>query len=111
MCRLRSPSERRNRHHAVVRVPPILLVPNPIDPDAVIGLRSGGPEVGYRHRIGGEPSLAPIPWPTCPACLAEMTFYGQLDSVNDEVILADAGVLLTFVCFDCFEAVAQVASA
>ena len=94
-----------------MRVPPILLVPNPIDPDAVIVLRSGGPEVGYRHRIGGEPSLAPSPWPTCPACLAEMTFYGQLDSVNDEVMLADAGVLLTFVCFDCFEAVAQVASA
>ena len=40
-----------------------------------------------------------------------MTFYGQLDSVNDDVILADAGVLLCFVCFDCFEAAAMVESA
>jgi hypothetical protein len=39
-----------------------------------------------------------------------MTFYGQLDSLNDDVVLADAGVLLVFVCFDCFEAAALVAS-
>jgi hypothetical protein len=40
-----------------------------------------------------------------------LTFYGQLDSVNDDVILADAGLVLVFVCFDCFEAAAQVVSA
>ena len=39
-----------------------------------------------------------------------MTFYGQLDSVSDEVCLGDVGVVLVFVCFDCFEATAQVES-
>ena len=55
--------------------------------------------------------MPPSSWPTCPVCSDTMTFYGQLDSVNDEVVLADAGVVLVFVCFDCFEAIAQVASA
>lgn len=40
-----------------------------------------------------------------------MTFYGRLDSLNDEITLADVGVLLVFVCFDCFEAAAMVRSA
>jgi len=94
-----------------MRVPPILLKPEPLDPDGTsIGLRWGEPEVGHRHRIGGEPSIAPAQWPSCPGCNASMTFYGQLDSINDDVILADAGVLLVFVCFDCFEAAAVVAS-
>ena len=39
-----------------------------------------------------------------------MTFYGQLDSINDEFVIADVGVVLVFLCFDCFEAAAQVAS-
>jgi hypothetical protein len=37
-----------------------------------------------------------------------MTFYGQLDSVGDDVVLADAGVVQVFVCFDCFDAAARV---
>ncbi|CAN7721300.1 hypothetical protein LJR290_006098 [Variovorax sp. LjRoot290] len=32
-----------------------------------------------------------------------MTFYAQLDSINDEVVLADCGMIYVFVCFDCFE--------
>ena len=32
-----------------------------------------------------------------------MTFYGQLDSINDEICLADCGMIYVFVCFDCFE--------
>ena len=39
-----------------------------------------------------------------------MTFYGQLDTAQDRVCLADAGLLLAFVCFDCFEATAIIAS-
>ena len=39
-----------------------------------------------------------------------MTFYGQLDSIGDDFALADAGVVLVFVCFNCFEAAALVAS-
>jgi hypothetical protein len=33
-----------------------------------------------------------------------MTFYGQLDSISDEFILADCGLVYIFVCFDCFSA-------
>jgi hypothetical protein len=40
-----------------------------------------------------------------------MTFYGQLDSIGDDFALADVGVVQVFVCFDCFEATAQIASA
>ena len=32
-----------------------------------------------------------------------MTFYAQLDSINDEYNLADVGLIYVFVCFDCFE--------
>jgi len=32
-----------------------------------------------------------------------MTFYGQLDSINDEFNLADCGLIYVFVCFGCFE--------
>ena len=39
-----------------------------------------------------------------------MTFYGQLDSIGDDFVLADAGVVEVFVCFDCFEAAARVSS-
>jgi hypothetical protein len=39
-----------------------------------------------------------------------MSFYGQLDSVGDDVALADAGVVHVFVCFDCFNAAARVVS-
>ena len=39
-----------------------------------------------------------------------MTFYGQLDSINDEYCLADVGVVSVFICFECFEATALVSS-
>jgi hypothetical protein len=31
-----------------------------------------------------------------------MKFYGQLDSIGDDVTLADVGMIYVFVCFDCF---------
>ena len=39
-----------------------------------------------------------------------MTFYGQLDSINDDIVLADAGLVYVFVCFNDFEARAIVQS-
>ncbi len=39
-----------------------------------------------------------------------MTFYGQLDSVGDDICIADAGMVFVFLCFDCFEAAAMVQS-
>ena len=37
-----------------------------------------------------------------------MTFYGQLDSISDEIVLADVGLVFVFVCFDCGEATAFI---
>jgi hypothetical protein len=31
------------------------------------------------------------------------TFYGQLDSINDDFCLADCGIIYVFVCFDCYK--------
>ena len=39
-----------------------------------------------------------------------MTLYGQLDSIGDDICLADVGLLYVFVCFDDFEARAIVQS-
>lgn len=69
------------------------------------------PEIGTRHRLGGEPDGVPeSDFPRCPSCGEAMSFYGQLDSIGDDVALADAGVVQVFVCFDCFDAAARVAS-
>jgi hypothetical protein len=48
--------------------------------------------------------------PRCSECGEPMTFYGQLDSINDDIALADCGLLYVFVCFDDFTAVAFVQS-
>jgi hypothetical protein len=94
------------------RVPPFRLIAHPMTPeaDAAAGFEWAAPEIGTRHRIGGEPDELPIAdIPRC-GCGESMTFYGQLDSIGDDFALADVGVLQVFVCFDCFEAAALVVS-
>lgn len=98
------------REHVAVEIPPIWLRPDPIDPDTQLGVPTSGPEVGFRHRIGGEPPLLAGPQPVCTSCRQKMTFYGQLDSVNAEVRLADVGLVAVYVCFDCFESTSMVVS-
>src|SRR5690242_59942 len=96
------------------RVPPFRLVAEPLsaEAEAAAGFEWAPTEVGTRHRIGGEPDdLQGADTPTCPSCAQPMTFYGQLDSVGDDFALADAGLVRVFVCFDCFEAMARIASA
>jgi hypothetical protein len=39
-----------------------------------------------------------------------MSFYGQLDSINDDFVLGDAGMVYVFVCFGCVQATAQITS-
>ena len=39
-----------------------------------------------------------------------MTFYGQLDSINDEFRLGDCGMVYVFVCFDCIEVTSLIQS-
>jgi hypothetical protein len=95
------------------RVPPFRLDAHPLSAEAeeAAGFEWAGPEVGHRHRIGGEPGgLAEAEFPRCQSCREPMTFYGQLDSIGDDFALADAGVVEVFVCFDCFEAAARISS-
>jgi hypothetical protein len=86
-------------------IPSFKLVAEPLDAEAaqVPPFKWAGAEVGKRHRLGGRPeSLEPEAFPVC-SCRKPMTFYGQLDSINDEFVLADCGLIYVFVCFDCFE--------
>ncbi len=59
-------------------------------------------DVGFRNKIGGNPTnLHENDFPKCPDCGKPMTFYGQLDSLNDDIIIADCGIVAVFICFDC----------
>lgn len=87
------------------QIPPFRLVPDPLTEEAaeLPGFKWASPEVGRRHQLGGDPSfIQPAEHPACPDCDQSMTFYGQLDSINDEFVLADAGIVYVFVCFECF---------
>lgn len=93
-------------------IPAFRLAAEPLTSEAaeLPGFRWATPEVGRRHRIGGEPPVAELECPRCPSCGETMSFYGQLDSLNDEIVLADAGVVAVFVCFDCGQADALIVS-
>jgi hypothetical protein len=57
-------------------------------------------KAGTRHQLGGEPQfLRKQLWPECPQCRERMTFYGQLDSVNDDICIADCGMIYVFILF------------
>ncbi len=85
-------------------IPPFRLVPEPLNEEAaeLPPFKWAGKDMGRRHRLGGRPEfLQDDDVPTC-SC-GKMTFYAQLDSINDEFILADCGMIYVFVCFECFE--------
>jgi hypothetical protein len=95
-------------------LPAFRLVAEPLDGEAaaLAGFAWAGPDVGRRHRLGGRPThLPPGDHPRCPGCGRTMTFYAQLDSLNDEIVLADAGLLYVFVCFACHLSTSFVHSA
>lgn len=70
----------------------------------MLGFDAAADEVGHRHRLGGRPAwLQDDQTPSCPDCGELMTFYGQLDSIGDDINLADAGLIYVFVCFNDFE--------
>jgi len=97
----------------VRQLPPFKLVPEPLDEEtaALPPFQWADPEVGTRHQLGGSPTfLQETERPRCSNCSSAMTFYGQLDSINDEFILADCGLVYVFVCFDCFSAQAFIQS-
>jgi len=87
-------------------IPPFKLLPEPLNNEAanLPPFKWAENDIGHRHRLGGRPDfIQSINVPKC-SCGEEMTFYAQLDSINDEFVLADCGMIYVFVCFDCFEA-------
>jgi len=68
-------------------------------------------KIGHRNKIGGTPDWIQVEsYPTCTTCNKKMIFYGQLDSVSDEYMIGDCGLIFVFICFECNEAKAIVQS-
>jgi len=97
-----------------MKIPPFRLKPEPLDAEAA-SLRkfeSAPPETGTKHQLGGEPTFLQKhhEWPNCPSCKERMTFYGQLDSINDDIVIADCGMVYVFVCLECNESASFIQS-
>jgi hypothetical protein len=95
------------------KIPPFKLVPEPQNDDArnLLGFKWAPKEVGTRHQLGGEPQfLKEDLWPECQGCRERMTFYAQLDSVNDDICIADCGMIYVFICFECYKTASIVQS-
>jgi nucleoid DNA-binding protein len=75
----------------------IRLTPNPDDMKSLDGDLKKSPHC----KIGGEPDW--LQYPSVPVCCGEnMTFYGQLDSLNNrEYCVGDMGKLYVFFCQRC----------
>ena len=75
---------------------------------------------GLASKLGGKPNwLQGDETPVCPHCNDKMSFIGQLDSIEHEAkanphsidalsgkqqyMFGDAGILFTFLCFECSE--------
>jgi hypothetical protein len=82
---------------------PLKLAPKTDEARLAIGFKWASELVGKRSKLGGEPDwLHAAEIPFC-SCGKSMSFYGQLDSVGDDICLADCGMIYVFVCFGCFE--------
>jgi len=78
---------------------------------AAVGFKYADGEIGARSKLGGSPDwIQPALDVQCDYCRIPMTFYAQIDSVGDKVMLADCGMVYVFVCFDCYESKAVVQS-
>ena len=92
-------------------IPPFRLKPEPLNEAAnnLPKFKWAGDNIGTRHQLGGEPTyiqakIHPVCakiHPVCPDCKEKMTFYAQLDSINDEFCIADCGMIYVFVCLEC----------
>ncbi|MDJ0638136.1 MAG: hypothetical protein QNJ20_04820 [Paracoccaceae bacterium] len=95
-------------------IPEIRLEIKPMTSEAAsaIGFAWADTRVGKRSKIGGRPDLLQEEDQViCDVCRSEMVFYAQIDSVGDEICLADAGMVFVFVCFDCFTSKSHIQSA
>jgi hypothetical protein len=82
---------------------PLQVVPTSSEARELVGFKWASPEVGTRHKLGGSPEWLQQPEVPICSCGKSMSFYGQLDSIGDDVCLADCGIIYVFVCFGCFE--------
>lgn len=86
-----------------LKIPEIQLTPTPATDEAraAVGFRWND-RAGTRHKLGGEPDWQQgSETPRCASCSLQMTFYGQLDSVGDDFVIGDCGLIYVFVCFEC----------
>ncbi len=86
-------------------IPPFKLVPQPLNEEAraLPPFQWAGKEIGTRHQLGGAPTIPNGEGMLKCKCGQDMTFYAQLDSINDDFVIADCGVIHVFVCFECVE--------
>jgi hypothetical protein len=89
------------------KIPPFDLVPKATNEKAKKIKISGD-----KFKLGGDPDFIQSKQvPLCPSCKQQMSFYAQLDSINEEFNIADSdGMIYIFYCFDCFEVKAIVQS-
>ncbi len=59
------------------------------------------PEIGSRSKIGGNPDPLCGERPRCSSCQKEMSFYAQIDSLDDDNVIGDCGMIFVFICLDC----------
>ncbi len=88
----------------MTRFPEIRIELKPTNEEAarVIGFKLND-EAGLDSKFGGEPDwIQEDEWPEC-GCGEQMSFYAQLDSVGDDMCLADCGIVYVFVCLECLE--------
>ena len=86
------------------KVPTFKLLLQPITENAegLPNFKWASPEIGTRYQLGGDPSFIQASHhPRCPECLADMVFYAQLDSLSDDWMIGDCGMIYIFVCFEC----------
>ena len=85
---------------------PLVMRPDTAEARAVIGFKWNS-SAGLRHKLGGQPEwIQGDDTPNCSQCYTQMTFYGQLDCIGDEVSLGDCGMIYVFYCQICLQAAA-----
>jgi hypothetical protein len=97
----------------VVVIPEFRLIREPANDEAaaVPPFKWAEPDVGKHHKLGGVPEfIKKEEWPVSQSCKKRMSFYGQLDSISDDICIADCGLIYNFICFDCYESKSLIQS-